>query len=157
MPPLSGVLAAAHEHLRAAYPREACGVVIRVAGQVLFRPVVNAIDRYHDADPESFPRTSRDGFLLDPGELLRLLSAADRGELELLAVVHGHCDAGAELSRADLVGATLPSGEPVLPGVELWVLALAAPDGRLVDARAHTLPPAARGSRKLLQEGAEVC
>jgi proteasome lid subunit RPN8/RPN11 len=171
----AGTLAAAVEHLRAVHPREGCGALVRREGRLSFVPIENAIDRYHAADPASFPRTSRDGFLLDPRAQLALLAAEARGELQLVAVVHSHCGVGPYFSAADEAGARAPGGDPVLPGVDHVVIALgedpSRPSSAGLEARArlYRLGVAAPGCQapsgtqacdippEVLQEPAEAC
>lgn len=129
-------------------------MVLRAGGRVWFRPVENAIDRHHAADPASFPRTSRDGFLLAPREQLEVLAAAARGELEVLAVVHSHCDAGPQLSAADEAGALVSPGEEVLPGVEHVVLSvLGAGTPRVEEVHAYRLEGGSFTGRTLPRPG----
>jgi proteasome lid subunit RPN8/RPN11 len=157
-----GVLEAATAHAQAAYPEEACGLVLRACGNVSYRPVENALDRYHAADPGQFPRTNRDGFLLDPRTSIEILSARDLGELEVLAVVHSHVDAGAHFSAADLEGALGPGGVPLLPGVEHLVIEVRGPaPARAGEVRAYRLEEGRAAGRQLrpppLPNGPETC
>ncbi len=101
--------------------REVCGFVLRRGGALHVERVANAADRYHDAAPARFPRTSRDSYLMDPKDQLRIQrEIEDRGG-EIAAVWHSHVDVGAYLSAKDRADAVL-DGAPVVPGAEYLVL-----------------------------------
>ena len=102
------------------YPEEACGLILREAGGALcVQPAENLQNRYHDLDPQTFERTARTAFLLDQRALRR---AADQG-LQLVAIYHSHCDAGAYFSTEDVRGAA-PAGEVLYPGVAQLVVSV---------------------------------
>lgn len=89
------------EHAAAAYPHEACGLVVRRAGGLAVVPG-------HNLAP-------RGAFELDPATLI-----SHRHE-DLVALYHSHCDAPPILSAADR--ATLVIGDqPAWPGVEVWIV-----------------------------------
>ncbi len=114
-------------HLESTYPSEGCGLVLEgsPAGQQVV-PMRNAYDRYHQKDPERFPRTSATAYLFDPLEWLRVSEQADRDARQVAVVFHSHCDVGAYFSAEDQAMAA-PEGEPLLPGVAYLVVAV---DGR---------------------------
>lgn len=120
--------------------RETCGFVLRrpgPAGPVLEAvAATNAIDRYHAVDPVHFPRTSRDGYLVEPRELLRLFEELAATGGEIAAVWHSHVEAGAHFSALDRADA-LVDGAPVLPGAEYLVLGLSR--GRVTATRRYVL------------------
>jgi proteasome lid subunit RPN8/RPN11 len=62
-------------------------------------------------------------FQVAPAEVLRTLRRAEQGGRQLLALYHSHPSGGAALSSRDLDELTV-DGAPVLPGLELWVVAL---------------------------------
>ena len=108
----------------AAYPHEACGLVLqRADGTVAVEACANEQDRYHALDPVTWPRTARTAFRLDERAILRALDRGDR----LLGIFHSHCDAGAYLSVEDRQVAA-PDGVPAWPGVA-WLVASVI-DGR---------------------------
>ena len=102
------------------YPNETCGIVVRQQDARL-RVVVceNLQDRYHAADPETFPRTARTAYKMDERVLVR---AAQAGET-VVAIWHSHCDCGAYFSAEDARCAA-PAGEPLFPGVRYLVLSV---------------------------------
>jgi proteasome lid subunit RPN8/RPN11 len=104
--------------------RESCGFVVRRGGGKLeVVQIPNVADRYHDADPARFPRTSRDSYLMDARALRRLQDELDSCRGRMLAVWHSHIDAGAYFSAKDRADAVL-EGEPVMPDVEYLVLGM---------------------------------
>jgi adenylyltransferase/sulfurtransferase len=108
----------------ARYPDEACGLVFE--GPAGRRALVmrNVLDRYHDRDPERFPRTARKGYLMEPREQLAALEDAERAGERLCAIVHSHADVGAYFSEEDRAMALTDEGEPLQPGVEYLVLSV---------------------------------
>jgi len=101
--------------------REVCGFLLRRDGAFHVVPVPNAADRYHAADPERFPRTSRDSYLMDPKEQLRVHRELDAWGGELAAIWHSHVEVGAYFSAKDRADAVV-DGEPTVPGAEYLVL-----------------------------------
>jgi proteasome lid subunit RPN8/RPN11 len=129
-PDLSEVI----RHLEASYPQEGCGVILQAGseGPWRIRPLPNAYDRYHAADPVRFPRTSRTAYLFEPREWLALLREADaRGE-RIACVFHSHVNGIADFSAEDRALAA-PGGLPLLPDISYLVVAVVA--GRATEAR----------------------
>ncbi|WP_163869601.1 C40 family peptidase [Myxococcus eversor] len=81
----SAAVASAVAHARADFPRESCGLVVRVAGELVYRPCRNlaAGQAHFHLAPEDFA------------------SAESAGEV--VAVVHSHPNASPEPSEADRV------------------------------------------------------
>ncbi len=101
--------------------REVCGFVVRRGAELEVVPVPNVADRYHAADPEHFPRTSRDSYLMDPGVQLRLHREIEAWGGEIVAVWHSHVEVGAYFSEKDRADAVV-DGVQALPGAEYLVL-----------------------------------
>ena len=98
--------------VEAAYPEEGCGLVLRDAqGQVSVLCCENMANKYHAVDPETYPRTARDFYMVNPMEFVR---AQRRGD-EIVAVFHSHPDVGDYFSAEDAAGATLPRLSPQEP------------------------------------------
>ncbi|MFB6351391.1 MAG: Mov34/MPN/PAD-1 family protein [Bradymonadaceae bacterium] len=90
-----------------------------------WRPRRATIDEYHEMDPEAFPRTAREFYVIDPREFMK---AEGRGE-EVAVVFHSHADVGDYFSDEDVDAATLPreEGEPweeAHPGVDYLVVSV---------------------------------
>lgn len=118
-----GLLARIRARCEADPEREACGFVVRRGGGLEVVELENVADRYHAQDPAAFPRTSRDGYLMDPRAQLRLQSELAAVGGEILAVWHSHVEAGAGLSAKDRADA-IEDGVQLLPGAEYLVVGL---------------------------------
>lgn len=101
--------------------REVCGFLLRRDGALHVVPIGNAADRYHALDPERFPRTSRDSYLMDPKEQLRVHRELESGGGEIAAVWHSHVEVGAYFSAKDQADAVI-DGVQQVPGAEYLVL-----------------------------------
>ncbi len=101
--------------------REVCGFLLRRGGALHVVPVANAADRYHAADPARFPRTSRDSYLMEPKEQLRVHRELDAWGGEIAAVWHSHVEVGAYFSAKDRADAVV-EGQPTVPGADYLVL-----------------------------------
>ena len=113
--------------LQKAYPAEGCGLILKSdEGKTFFRRCDNVIDRYHAVDPEQYPRTSSDFYMIDPREFM---AAEDRGD-EVAVIVHSHPDAGDYFSEADVEAALMPRQspkepvEPLYPGADYLVVSV---------------------------------
>ncbi|MES0491282.1 MAG: Mov34/MPN/PAD-1 family protein [Leptospirales bacterium] len=102
---------------KAEYPGEACGWIIKNAdGALTYFPAANLQDKYHKLDSESYPRTSKDAFLMDSLKLNNAIEEATSVGGELFSIVHSHIDCGAYFSDEDKHQMTLPDGSgPVFP------------------------------------------
>ncbi len=116
--------------------REACGFVVRRGGALEVVVVPNAADALHASDPASFPRTSRDGYVMDARAQLRIFRELDATGARIVAVWHSHVEAGAWFSEKDRSDAVI-EGQPVLPGVEYLVFAVRG--GRVAERRRFRL------------------
>jgi proteasome lid subunit RPN8/RPN11 len=112
--------------------REVCGFVVRRGAELEVVPVANVADRYHAADPEHFPRTSRDGYLMDPKAQLRLQREIEAWGGEIVAVWHSHVEVGAYFSEKDRADAVV-DGIQTMPGAEYLVLGVRG--GRVTEAK----------------------
>jgi len=105
-------------HARASYDKdeEACGYLTGPSGEPLLCdeavPLANLANRYHAADPETYPRTGRTYFLIDP---LKFEAAVTRGKTNgrpVRVLYHSHLDVGAYFSETDAAAATMGGAEP---------------------------------------------
>lgn len=120
------ILDAVLAHARAAYPAECCGVISGAEGRhgpelVAVHEMENVYDRYHEVDPEAYPRTSRTAYLMDPQKQARLMDALAEAGTPVRCIYHSHVDVGAYFSNEDQRMALL-DGEPLYPGVEYLVV-----------------------------------
>jgi proteasome lid subunit RPN8/RPN11 len=114
--------------------REACGFVVRRARALEVVPVPNVADRYHGRDPERFPRTSRDSYLMDARAQLRVHEELAASGGEIVAVWHSHVEVGAYFSAKDRTDAVV-DGVQLLPGAEYLVLGVRG--GRVDEVRRY--------------------
>ena len=104
LPQLSAeVLADIYNHARDTYPEECCGFLLGPQESVNVdevRRCVNEQNRYHDLDPERFPRTAREAYYLG-GKDLRFLLESTGSERPVKIIYHSHPDVGAYFSAED--------------------------------------------------------
>lgn len=115
--------------LEEAYPEEGCGLIVESEGRLEFRGCDNVIERYHELDPEEYPFTAREFYMIDPREFM---GVDDRGET-LEVIVHSHPDTDDYFSDRDTEAALLPAAEdeprePSYPGTDYLVVSVR--DGR---------------------------
>lgn len=104
------VLREVFAHAIEEHPRECCGMILAI-GTV--RRCENAIDRYHESDPVSFPRTSANGYSFSIDDL-RFLSDSSHAADPVRIVYHSHPTGDARFSNADREAA-MPGGTPLYP------------------------------------------
>ena len=111
----------------ATYPDECCGVVfarVDAPGKLTrVRPCRNAQDELHALDPEVFPRTARDAYFVDPGDLLAIARETRERNEVVRVIYHSHPDADAYFSEEDQRRA-ISNGEPVFPEVQYLVVSV---------------------------------
>jgi len=125
--PLPEDLSEMRSHLEAAYPNEGCGLILEgpTPGRFQIRPMRNVYDRYHERDPERFPRTSRTAYLFDPKEWMEVSEKAEAEGATVRCIFHSHGDVGAYFSAEDQAMAA-PDGEPLFPELVYLVVAVDA-------------------------------
>ncbi len=111
-------------HLMPSYPEEGCGLVFRDAqGGLRVHGTKNIANDLHEEDPETFPRTARTFYAIEPKEFL----LADKRGDEIPVVFHSHCDCGDYFSDEDRMVATMGMGEdagPAWPGRDYLVVSI---------------------------------
>jgi proteasome lid subunit RPN8/RPN11 len=127
-----GLLAEIGARCEADPEREVCGFVLRRGGLLEVVPVPNVADRYHAVDPVSFPRTSREAYLMDAKAQLAVHREVAAGGAEIVAVWHSHIECGAYFSEKDRADAIV-DGQPVVPGAEYLVFGVRA--GRVTEVK----------------------
>lgn len=87
------------------YPHESCGFLSGPADNprrlTTAIPADNEADKYHEVDPETFPRTSKTYFKLNELMAARRFDQGERDGQPIKAIYHSHCDAGAHFSEED--------------------------------------------------------
>lgn len=97
------VLQDMYAHARETYPEECCGFLLGVHDRAEIDAVqrcVNEQNRYHQLDPERFPRTAREAYYLG-GKDLRFLMASLSSPRPVKIIYHSHPDVGAYFSDED--------------------------------------------------------
>jgi proteasome lid subunit RPN8/RPN11 len=108
-------------HAQNTYPAECCGLLLAGSdGSLRFQPIANVAGTREGAGTST--RTARDGYVMEPRELLSALEAAERQGGSLWAIVHSHPDVGAYFSGEDREMALGGGQEPLWPGVRYLVI-----------------------------------
>ncbi|MEW6753505.1 MAG: M67 family metallopeptidase [Candidatus Latescibacterota bacterium] len=100
----------------AEYPSECCGVLTAApdGNDVEVYPCRNLQDRLHAEDPEQHPRDARIAYFIDPQDLYRVLTGAERRGRRVAGFYHSHIDCDAYFSEEDRQRA-MAWGEPAYP------------------------------------------
>ena len=95
---------------------ESCGVLRGPASDsALVDEIVvmeNRAAKLHAMDPETYPRTARMYFDVDPLRFSRLVEAGEKDGRPVKVLYHSHLDAGAYFSETDAQAATMGGPEP---------------------------------------------
>jgi len=108
------------------YPDEACGFLIGEKGQnsvTEFIPVQNVYNDMHEKYPETYPRTAKTAYLIDPRVQQKIFDDAAANGQEVKGIYHSHTDHDAYFSDEDRLVAA-PWGEPNYPGVSYIVVSV---------------------------------
>ncbi len=111
------------DHARASYAKdeEACGYLSGPLADALFCdesvPLANLANRYHEMDPETYPRTGRTYFLIDPLKFEKAVAAGKTNGRPLRVLYHSHLDVGAYFSETDAAAATMGGDKPSYDGL----------------------------------------
>lgn len=117
----SKVLREMAAHAQKTYPAECCGLLLAGAdGSLRFQPIANIAGTREGAGTSA--RTARDGYVMEPKQLLAALEAAEKEGGALWAIVHSHPDVGAYFSAEDREMALGGGQEPLWPGVRYLVI-----------------------------------
>jgi proteasome lid subunit RPN8/RPN11 len=106
------------DEARAAYARdeESCGLLTGPATDVLLvdaiLPMENRANKLHRLDPETYPRTGRMYFDLDPLKFERAVQSGEASGVPVKVLYHSHLDVGAYFSETDAQAATMGGDEP---------------------------------------------
>ena len=115
----SNLLKSIHDHVMQWFPDEACGLLIEGPEGASVELAENLADKYHKLDPETYPRTGRTSYLLDP----MLLANTERRGARVVAIFHSHVRVGAYFSDEDVAQAMSPFDDgPMYPGIEYVVM-----------------------------------
>jgi [CysO sulfur-carrier protein]-S-L-cysteine hydrolase len=111
------------EHARASYAsdEEACGYLTGPRDVKSFCDdavaLPNLANRYHAMDPETYPRTGRTYFLIDPLKFEKAMRAGAETGRPVRVLYHSHLDVGAYFSETDAAAATMGGDKPSYEGL----------------------------------------
>jgi proteasome lid subunit RPN8/RPN11 len=112
------------QHARETYPEECCGVIFSDGDAAEYPTrLLNIQNKLHALDPITYPRTAEIAYAMDPKELERVISEAERGGAKLKAFYHSHPNHDAYFSDEDKAFAC-PFGEPNFPGTAQIVISV---------------------------------
>jgi [CysO sulfur-carrier protein]-S-L-cysteine hydrolase len=124
------VLERVSEHARTSYANdeEACGYLTGPAGDAFYCdeavPLANLANRYHAVDPETYPRTGRTYFLIDPLKFAKAMEASEASGRPMRVLYHSHLDVGAYFSETDAAAATMGGDAPSYLGLRYLVTSI---------------------------------
>lgn len=137
-----------HQHARDAYPDECCGLIVGPpaqesgmggCGKMRLLPLRNVQNEYHERDPETYTRTARRAYLIDPFEFERILKDARDNNEVLRGIFHSHPDEESYFSQEDK-DAAVPFGDiPSFPHAEQIVMSVM--NGEVKGARVFVWSP----------------
>ena len=113
-----GVLERVFEEARAAYARdeESCGFLVGPASEPLAVteavPMENRANKLHALDPETYPRTGRMYFDIDPLKFSRAIEQGEACGQPVKVLYHSHLDVGAYFSDTDAAATKMGGDEP---------------------------------------------
>ncbi len=113
-----GVLMRVDDEARAAFERdeESCGLLLGPASAPLLVdaivPMENRANKLHRLDPETYPRTGRMYFDIDPLKFERSVREGEANGKPVKVLYHSHLDVGAYFSDTDAQAATMGGDEP---------------------------------------------
>ncbi|MBI1909364.1 MAG: M67 family metallopeptidase [Deltaproteobacteria bacterium] len=113
-------------HAEQGYPNETCGLLVGSKNEKTashYYPCRNIYDEMHARHPETYPRTARTAYLMDPAQQQKIFDGATAQELEIKGIMHSHTDHEAYFSEEDSLVAA-PWGEPMIPGVSYIVVSV---------------------------------
>lgn len=105
------LLARIYAQSRAEFPGECCGYLKGRGADMRLYPCKNFMDKLHAMDPETYPRTSANGYNFGGRELMDFTRAFD-GDDPPTIIYHSHPRVGAYFSAED-EAAALAAGYPV--------------------------------------------
>jgi [CysO sulfur-carrier protein]-S-L-cysteine hydrolase len=112
------VLARVDDEARAAFERdeESCGLLLGPVEESLLVdaviPMENRANKLHRLDPETYPRTGRMYFDIDPLKFERAVREGEGNGRPVKVLYHSHLDVGAYFSETDAQAATMGGDAP---------------------------------------------
>ena len=95
---------------------ESCGLLVGPADDPMLCdaivPMENRANKLHRLDPETYPRTGRMYFDIDPLKFERLVREGEASGRPVKVLYHSHIDVGAYFSETDAQAATMGGDAP---------------------------------------------
>ena len=95
---------------------ESCGLLLGPEADPLLVdeivPMENRANKLHALDPETYPRTGRMYFDIDPMKFERAVRAGESNGRPVKVLYHSHLDVGAYFSETDAAAATMGGDAP---------------------------------------------
>jgi proteasome lid subunit RPN8/RPN11 len=141
------VLERVFDEARAAYARdeESCGFLVGPASDPLrvtdAVPMLNRANKLHALDPETYPRTGRMYFDIDPLKFARAIEQGEASGTPVKVLYHSHLDVGAYFSDTDAAAAKMGGEEPAY---DLAYLVTSVVKGVVLDHKLFVWDPGAR-------------
>ncbi len=113
---------------------ECCGMLTygSEGPAVEVHPCENIQGAMHESDPEQYPRTNLNAYLIDPGEQHRIISGAEKRGGGIAGFYHSHVDCDAYFSDEDKAQACALFGdEPTYPDALYLVVSVYGPRSAL--------------------------
>ena len=137
-----------------AHDEESCGLLAGPAEAPLvvdeIVPMENRANKLHALDPETYPRTGRMYFDINPLKFQREILERDEARRPVKVLYHSHLDVGAYFSETDAQAATMGGAEP---SYDLAYLVTSVRDGAVDD---HKLFVWDTGTRAFVETSLEV-
>ncbi len=113
----SALIARVDQEATEAYARdeECCGLLIGPKTSLIvdeIAPMQNRAAKLHALDPETYPRTARMYFDIDPLKFDRVIKSGEATGRPAKVLYHSHLDAGAYFSETDAAATTMGGVEP---------------------------------------------
>ena len=85
------------------YPHECCGLLVEKAldGVSAAHACTNVQQQRHEEAPKHYPRDASTAYLIDAGEQLRIVEAAEKADGRISGCYHSHIDCAAYFSAED--------------------------------------------------------
>jgi proteasome lid subunit RPN8/RPN11 len=138
------VLERVFDEARAAYARdeESCGFLVGPASAPLALteavPMENRANKLHKLDPETYPRTGRMYFDIDPMKFSRAIERGEASGSPVKVLYHSHLDVGAYFSETDAAAAKMGGDAPAY---DLAYLVTSVVAGKVADHRLFVWDP----------------
>ncbi len=98
----NNILKEVYDHAEQEYPSECCGWILKeLNGNYNYIASQNLQDKYHKFDPNAYPRTSKDAFLMNTLKLSKDIEQTQKRGGSLYCIVHSHIHVGAYFSKED--------------------------------------------------------